>query len=238
MSDVVNEVQDTAVEEAVQCALLFELENIPVPGRKVMYDVLKSVLGDKGIDLTPVLFSRYCMHASVEVFLPELFEAMGKKSAPDAKLLSDIAQGVKMSLLDGSIKLRSEVKAVIDQAAAADVPIGALTSLDPDTAAQLMKKLGFDQSGVELMSIPVSDRDFPTADAWLKIAKQMGTKSQLCMVYASSATACKAGLSAGMRCVAVPDRFTSFQDFGGADFVVEGDDTDWHFPELLELVRA
>ena len=63
MSDVINEVQGTAVEEAVQCALLFELENIPVPGRKVMYDVLKSVLSDKGIDLRPCCFPvTACMH--------------------------------------------------------------------------------------------------------------------------------------------------------------------------------
>jgi beta-phosphoglucomutase-like phosphatase (HAD superfamily) len=236
MTEATTEETEMAETETVQISMLFELENIAVAGRRVLFDVLKSTLGDKGVKLTPVMFSRYCIHASPDVYLPSVFEAAGKKTGPDAKLLNEVNQGQKLSLLDGSVKLNKRFKTVLDHAASEKVTIGALTSLDQDTATQLMSKLGFDKLGVELLCIPASDRDFPTADAWLKLAKQMSTNPQLCMVYSSSTTACKAGLSAGMRCVAIPDEYTNFQDFGGADFIIESDDTDLHFHDLLELV--
>ncbi len=33
--------------------------------------------------------------------------------------------------------------------------------------------------------------------------------------------ACKSAMSADLRCVAVPDSFTAFQDFSGADLILE-----------------
>jgi hypothetical protein len=33
--------------------------------------------------------------------------------------------------------------------------------------------------------------------------------------------ACKTALSAGMRCVVVPNNFTEFEDFGGSDYVLD-----------------
>jgi hypothetical protein len=41
-----------------------------------------------------------------------------------------------------------------------------------------------------------------------------------------------------MRCVVVPDRFTNFQDFGGADFVVETLDNDGTVKDVLGLLEA
>ena len=100
----------------------------------------------------------------------------------------------------------------------------------------MIGKLGLGDD-VTPRSCAVNGRDFPTADAWLKIAKQLGTKPQLCIVLASRSTACKAALSAGMRCIVIPDQYTSFQDFGGADFVV--DEAEPSVVEtVLELVRS
>ena len=58
----------------------------------------------------------------------------------------------------------------------------------------------------------------------LKIAKAMSKSPRVCIALVSSMASCKSALSAGMRCVALPDAFTSFQDFGGADVVYEHGD--------------
>jgi beta-phosphoglucomutase-like phosphatase (HAD superfamily) len=89
-----------------------------------------------------------------------------------------------------------------------------------------MDKLGLDEKGTVVLSNGSQDKHLPSSDSWLKLAKSMKVPASCCVVIASSSRACKAALSAGMRCVALPDKFTSFQDFGGADFVLESLDGD------------
>ena len=58
-------------------------------------------------------------------------------------------------------------------------------------------------------------------DATLKVAKEMSKSPRQCVVLAGTMESCKSALSAGMQCVALPDRFTAFQDFSGAQEVLE-----------------
>ncbi|MEI6971057.1 MAG: hypothetical protein WCL44_06015, partial [bacterium] len=63
--------------------------------------------------------------------------------------------------------------------------------------------------------------NFPTADAWLKLAKAVAVAPQGCVVITTNQESCMAALSGGMKPVAIPDAFTAFQDFGGADLLVD-----------------
>jgi beta-phosphoglucomutase-like phosphatase (HAD superfamily) len=65
---------------------------------------------------------------------------------------------------------------------------------------------------------------FPSADIWLKTAKAMNIKSRRCLAVGGNMAACKSAMSADLRCLAVPDDFTSFQDYSGADLVLENPD--------------
>lgn len=210
------------IEQGIlQRAILLELENVAVKGRQIVYDVLKSVLADKGIDLTSMAFSRYCLYPSVKYFLPALLAAEEKKRLSKDKLLAEITQGITLSLTDDSVKLEAGLADVLKIAKEKKVLVGVLSGLGEKTARQLLAKLGLTDMGVHLLPYSCEDKNFPSADAWLKLAKIMSVLPALCLVIATSATACKAALSAGMRCVVVPDRFTTFQDFGGADHIAE-----------------
>ena len=59
--------------------LLFEIENMAVDGRRIAYDVAKSLFADKAVELTKPFFSRYCLHPSPEQYVPLVLESSGKK---------------------------------------------------------------------------------------------------------------------------------------------------------------
>ena len=77
-------------------------------------------------------------------------------------------------------------------------------------------------SGVNLKHecFPSADQIYPTAETWSKLAHHCGLAPRRCVALVSSAGACRAALAAGMRCIGVPDEFTAYQYFGGADFLV------------------
>ena len=78
-----------------------------------------------------------------------------------------------------------------------------------------------DEKGVDLYAYGCRDAVFPRADTWLKVAKAMSKSPRQCVAVVSSKAACKSALSSGIRCIVVPDSFTTFQDFGGADGVYD-----------------
>ena len=201
-------------------AILFELENVAVKGRQIIYDVLKSVLAAKGVEMGRLMFSRYCICLPVKHFFSDLLASAGKTRLSADKLLAEITEGIKLSLTDGSLKLDSALVKVLKAAAGRNVHAGALSCLDGETSQQLMTKLGLADMGVRLHSSSCRDNNCSGADTWLKLAKHVSIPSSRCLVLATSSSSCKAALSAGMRCIVIPDTFTSFQDFGGADYVL------------------
>jgi len=112
----------------------------------------------------------------------------------------------------------------------------AISPWPKDVAEALMKKLGLDELGVDLEAFDSSDVAFPRADHWLRLLKQRDQDTIPLVAIVSSRNACKGALTAGATCVAVPDAYTSFEDFGGAKVVLDklGD---MPAKELIELVR-
>ncbi len=63
--------------------------------------------------------------------------------------------------------------------------------------------------------------DLPTPDSWLSLLKAMPVGPRCAIALVDGALACKSALAVGMHCCVVPDRFTGWQDFAGADLVEE-----------------
>jgi len=202
-------------------ALLFEFENITVNGRKIVYDVCKRLLSEKEIDLTPSLFVRYCLRPSADIFLPELLDVVGKKRLSPSKLAAEIDAEIKKALADNHLKISGGFAKLLEKARRENATIGALTALSQDVTQGLVKKLGLDGTSLHLYYAAAGVVNFPTADAWLKLAKMVGVAPQGCTALATSSESCKAALSGGMSLVALPDDLTSSQDFGGVDLLID-----------------
>ena len=59
-------------EKKIQFALLFELEHIASNAREVEFDLLKSLLGEKGKNLQIATFARFCIATKPEYYLDDL----------------------------------------------------------------------------------------------------------------------------------------------------------------------
>ena len=206
-------------------ALLFELESVAVNGRQAAFEVLRSILSDHNVDFTEVHYSRYCLAPAPELYLATLLEALGCKKLNAQKLVDEVNNGIRVQLSSSEAVLNPLVDALLRIAEERGVQTGALTCLPGNAGRTIAGKLGLSKRGVALYpQAAEADPSFPRADTWLKVAKEMGKSPRQCVVLASTMESCKTALSAGMQCVALPDRFTAFQDFGGAQRVLESEE--------------
>jgi beta-phosphoglucomutase-like phosphatase (HAD superfamily) len=154
----------------------------------------------------------------------------------EEKFVDDFNNGIAMFYASSKAELSADVDALLKAAGEVGIPCAAVSSLSEERAAKLMETLGLTERGVELSAFEEEAEEdvFPRADTWMKVAKSMDKEPRHCAVLVSSADACKAALSAGMRCAGVPDSLTAFEDFGGAEMVVD----DWQDVEKDALLAA
>jgi len=207
-------VEETPAERAV----LFELETLVAGSRKLLHDILKRALAAKGVELTPVLFSRYCLNASPRQFLPALLATQGKKAEAEG-MVQDITDKLAAAVAEAAPATPAGLPLLIRKAQGNGLRVGTLSALSEDGAKALIDKAGLQAFSPALFVQNANDKHFPSADAWLKLAKALNVAPRLCVAITTSAGAAKAALSAGMRCVVIPDSSTGFQDFSGADYV-------------------
>jgi beta-phosphoglucomutase-like phosphatase (HAD superfamily) len=208
-------------------AVLFELENLSIAGREVIYATLKRELATKGVKMAPFMFSRYCLAACLKNGIGNLLASVGKSRISKDKVFEDVRCGVKAGLLSGPVRPAPGVGKLIRRAKDEGVAVGALSCLDAESAALLISRMGLDRDVPHVLPFACEERSHPTADAWLRLARKMDLSPVSCVAVATCNISCRAAVSCGMFCAVVPDAFTAFQDFGGADFVADtlNDDT-------------
>ncbi len=201
-------------------ALIFELEYVAAKTRDVEFESIKSAVSNKGVELTPVLFSRSGMSPLHRTAITDVLKLAGKKADAIEKAVNEVDKTVAEYCENGA-ELDKGLAALIKATQARNIPVLAFTALSQELAKKLMAKLGLDALGVELV-IPEEVKDsFPRADDWLKMLKQCNKEHVTLVAVVSSQVACKGALTAGAACVVVPDAYTGFQDFGGAVLVLD-----------------
>ena len=219
--------------------LVFELEYSAIAGRAVIFDVMKNILSDRGVELTPALFSQHCIHGRLEQSIHTILETSGKTRVSEDKVVQDVSKAIRLSLADGSVGLVPGVFELLRAARDKGLPLGALSSLDEEGAQNLISRLGLDALDVQLHCYSTNDEGvpLPDADAWRRLAKRMGVSHMGTLAMASSRHACQAAMVNGMCCIATPDPYTGFQDFSGADFVIDSMEPGL-LDDMLALVTA
>ncbi|MCK5850044.1 MAG: HAD family phosphatase [Kiritimatiellae bacterium] len=206
-------------EEPLQRAFLFELENVLMGTRRILYDLLSKILKDKGVKLTPILFSRYCLGEPASVFIPAILKAKKKDKVVAENLVKSLNEKYNAALKSKAGKITPSFKTLLTKAKKSQRVIGALTQVGVDEKENHLKRMELADLDITMLSYSSGEKLAPSADAWLKLAKKVAAQPPLCVAVATSAMSCKAALSAGMRCIVVEDEFTSCEDFGGADYI-------------------
>jgi beta-phosphoglucomutase-like phosphatase (HAD superfamily) len=215
---------------------VFELEKLAIPGRRILFEACQKVLKDKQVVLTPVLWSRFGLATPLAQGLGRLLETLDKKSLATDKLVREIQDIYFREITRPAVKLNAALNVLLAEAAKLNVKIGALSFLPDEQAQALLAHLGLK----EQVCLRVMQKDaviVPTPDCWLMTCKAVGVPARRCVAVVESAVALNAALEAGLRCVVAPDEFTAYQDFGGADQVVE-DLKDVHAKDLQALLHS
>jgi beta-phosphoglucomutase-like phosphatase (HAD superfamily) len=201
-----------------------------------MYEAVKEVLSEHKVKLTIPMFAKYFAKKSPAVAV--------KSIAQDFEVDSLAANGVIDKIRDTYVNLintkgscsKGLVK-LIGELRERGIKLGALTCLDQDSVDGILAKLKLTSDDICIMPSQHCGRAVPTAQDWLQLAKETGESTTLCTVASTSAFSTKAALCAGMRCFAIPDKMTAFQDFSGADYVIDSlDDEAEDF--VLKLIEA
>ena len=202
-------------------AVLLQLEDVVVNGRKIAYDILKKALGEQKIDLSLPVFSRYCVSSTPQTYLPAMIEPLGIRKTSAEKLVEQVTSEIAEQASACNAKLNPGLGKILQLARERNFVIGVITTWSEEIGQALLAKLGLNELGARLFSFKDVNKAFPSADIWLKTAKAISIKARRCLVVGGSMAACKSAMSADLRCVAVPDDFTSFQDYSGADLILE-----------------
>lgn len=222
-------------DTATLAALILELDGVSLDTRSTLCEAATAALKKAGVKLNPSLFARHGLAASPAVMAQHLVEKLEVRNLTAEDLAASLSQRLE-GFLAGEAKVNPAVEKLIKAAQQRGLPVAMLTAIPEEQARAAMDRLGLSAANIRLFSFKEEEKTgFPRADIWLKVAKGLGKSARFCVAVTSSQASAKSALSAGMRCVAVPDSFTSHHDFGGADVVLDTWD-DLSANELLDAV--
>ncbi len=199
-------------------ALIFEFDHLVAHVRQAAFDVLRSIFEEQ--DLQVVHFSRVGLQGTPIEAVERLQEKLGVKKGTARKVAEEVINGIQMHLESGMVQVTDALRNVLVAARDRDYKILGLTSLPPNPRDALSERLDLSGLGIELVPFGVKYEAYPRADAWLKVCKEQHVAAPISLALTTSMASTKAALTAGLRCIAVTDVFTDFQDFGGAHAVV------------------
>lgn len=215
-----NDVKSSGRKPRATHALIFELEFAATNGRKIMFEALQQAMTTKNVELTPIMFSRTEMSPLSRAAIRDILDAEGKRADAIEKAVAEVDKKIA-EFCNNEAELDKGMAKLIAETQKKGIPVLAFSAWPEPVAKALMNRLGLTELGVELI-IPDEVRDsFPRADSWLKMLKKCDKEDATLVAVVTSQTACKGALTAGAACIAVPDEFTSFQDFGGAKMVLD-----------------
>ena len=201
-------------------AILMELEYIAVQGRQIVFEALRKVLGRKRSEFTVPLFAHYAVHYPYDFSLKNLMTRMSLDGSRE-NLREKIMERVRAGFLSSDLERREGFSAVLKWTAEHQLRLGALSFLDTATMESVRDRLGLADVGMKILSIPSATSLRAMLEGWQSLVRQLGSSLGRSLALVSSAGAYRAALGAGLHCLALPDAFTAFQDFSGADAVLD-----------------
>lgn len=228
--------QEVTISQVSPKGLFFELEYVPFRGRKTTFDVLKKKLAEKGIAFDKVIFSRFGLDVPLTQLLEVVVKQSGKTRLSVEKLAADLTDACSEAFGSEKMKLESPFGKAVKAIMAGGIKLGAVTQVDPGLAGRLVARLALENAEVRTVQYS-TDTAAIQPNPWLRLTGMVSVPISSSVALVTSAAACRSALAARMRCIAITDEFTSCQDFGGADMILD-EFTDASAARISDFLKA
>ncbi len=211
-------------------ALLFELEGTVVPIRETVFATLKAQVKSETQPMTLPQFGKCGLHANpAHVVAAVRAEYKLKPAALETltRKLNEALQGTYTSAKG----LPKGFEPLLKAATRSGCTLAAISYQSEEQANALLERTGLTALGAKVFCYTETDREFPRADIWLKTVRALGMSPTRCIAMVRTAVAAKTALAASLRCISIPDEYTTFQDFSGSDVIAD----DFESPDLKHL---
>ncbi len=207
-------------------ALVFDLEDVVLPARQAEYEALRHICDSHKAAMTPELFRRHCLQRQPQDYLPELLTALGVRANDVQTMAADVTDGITMFLSSPEVELNPFVVALLEAAPAQSIAVYFRTRQAVDQARALLDKSRQVLADWPLLASDTGGRPLVSVGAWLSAVATLEQTTSHCIAVVGSQPQLRTALAAGMRAIVVPDCFTAFQEFSGADCVIDNP-ADW-----------
>lgn len=202
--------------------VVVEFDFTALDGAQMLFDVAKKVLASKGVKLTVKLEAVHLVGGNYQGALKELFETLEVKADP-AAVATELSEAFKTALTEkAAAAVTPGFKAFVQALTEKDLKVVIATRSDIEQLKPALSDLNAEL--VVPYAEPSNTYGNCKWDAWRRACNQNDLVNMLTVAVTGSGAGVKSALVSGMSALAVVHDHVAYQDFGGADDVVESFD--------------
>jgi HAD superfamily hydrolase (TIGR01509 family) len=201
-------------------AVIFDMDGLMVDTESIYTEAMREMAKRRGKDFT--LDVKQWLIGRIGIDSMEIFkERLGLLDAPKdllmerERLLKEILPRFQLHPMPGLTKLLSLLKRMKKKRAVA-------SSSKRSWVDTVLLHLGLKEEFEIVVSGDDVKRGKPSPEIYLLVAKRLSVSPKKCLVLEDTPVGVMAAKSAGMRCIACPNRYTLGLNFSQADVVVRG----------------
>ena len=206
-------------KKTIRRGVVIEFDFTAVDGAQVLFDTARKILEPEGVDLTIKLEALHLAGGNYHGGMAELFRAIDKEG--DAGQVSRaLAEAFAAEMTSrAAVAVTPGFKACVNALTAKGLKVVIATRANLDALKPACE--GLDADNVVLYAEPSMTYGNCKWDAWNRACTTNELIPLLTVAVSGSRYGVKSALVAGMSAVAVVHDHVAYQDFGGADVVVE-----------------
>ena len=198
-------------------AIIFDLDGLIVDSEPIHYKAHKMALEKYGIKLSKKDYLQFGVARGSKFF----YETIGNKQ--NIKLDIPTVQKIKRvyftDFIKTDVKLRDDFDKLIPNFYG-KYKLAIASSTKKEIIELILKKFELAKYFDLIVSGEEVKNNKPNPDIYIETAKKLGVSVVDCLVIEDSQSGLIAAKKAGMKCIAIPNDFTKFQDFSKADLIL------------------
>ncbi|MBI3914755.1 MAG: HAD family phosphatase [Chloroflexi bacterium] len=204
-------------------AVIFDLDGLIVDSEPLHQESFNILLARHGIAyrIAEEEYGRVFVGVPVRENCEWLIANLGLKISAEQAIVEREAAFLELISNPRNLVVMPGAREIIERLREKDIPLALATGASRAEAETMLRGIGM--TGHFRAVVTGSDvaRGKPAPDIYLRALERMGFAGENCLALEDSASGIAAAKSAGLRVIAVPNRYTRHQDLSGADEKVE-----------------